>query len=253
MCCNKFFHFLWSFKPVILLYYSLFREYASLLDAMAIEVAIQESYECDWHCIDLDQGIWGDQNSCSWYGYSATDACYPLGTPSTTISVCFEEFKRNGIAITVWVILSISSLYGLIIFVKLFLKSPTYKTLGYYAFLHQSKKSKDFKYYVRFMFGVILLQIFLLFFGMVYIKITTGFLLTQVIATAFACMIISGFAVAELRTTNEIHFKYDIPDDDIILSPPRCGLITADDMFERLEEAVTVYVMTRKIKLLSGY
>eukprot|EP01084_Bolivina_argentea_P240801 404420_1 len=122
-----------------------------------------------------------------------------------------------------------------------------------------TKRMKYFRYYVRGMYGMIGLMVVMYFIGFLNHYGQTGAVESSFIGTVFSTIVISRIAVSQLRTTNEIHFTYDIPQNNehdftkpILLTTPKkcCGVITAEDMFERLEEAVSVYSITNNDYLL---
>ena len=105
------------------------------------------------------------------------------------------------------------------------------------------------------MYYVVGTLIFIYIIGCFIVLAVTGIFLTSFLGSVFSAMLLSGIAAAELRTTNEIHFKYEMPDDQdaefsqpiyLVCNKKFCGmtLITAEDMFETLEEAVSVYSIT---------
>eukprot|EP01083_Nonionella_stella_P155311 501610_1 len=239
LCLRKVFHFGYSFKPMLLLFYALYSDVSGLLDDMVVSGAG-----------DLTESIPLDDGACD------------VGEPQI-LALCRDSFSAHPLYLSALFIIVCASVYGFIVFVYSLCKSPTYHTLSYYAFLVMTKRQRYFRIFLKTMYGVLVLLLLMYIIGIIVLLFRMGTFSTDFVSSVFSTLFISGIAVSELRTTNEIHFEYEIVDmkekDSAFVKPIYllplpcccgCSLETAEDMFERLEEAVSVYAVTKQSYLL---
>eukprot|EP01084_Bolivina_argentea_P304895 526655_1 len=238
LCLRKVFHFGYSFKPMLLLFYALYSDVSGLLDDMVVSGAG-----------DLTESI-------------PLDGACDVGEPQI-LALCRDSFSAHPLYLSALFIIVCASVYGFIVFVYSLCKSPTYHTLSYYAFLVMTKRQRYFRIFLKTMYGVLVLLLLMYIIGIIVLLFRMGTFSTDFVSSVFSTLFISGIAVSELRTTNEIHFEYEIVDmkekDSAFVKPIYllplpcccgCSLETAEDMFERLEEAVSVYAVTKQSYLL---
>jgi len=172
--------------------------------------------------------------------------------------ICDDTDQGKVIVYSGYLLVGLSSIYAICILLYVFCRAPKYGTVDYYAYLVMVKRAKYFKRFIRFMYVIIALILILFLLLLIWYYIVSENFLPEVIGQIVSTLILSGLSVAELRRTNEINFKYDIPDNKdqdfskpIYLSPKCCcNCVTAEDFFEQLEEAVLVYSVTGNSKLL---
>lgn len=259
MCC-KLFHFLWSFKPMILLFYALYSSINDCLDKLVYgnaKATEDNRYGCDswdsyWDQPWCNPNILADQWDCS----SGTDG--EINRAKIWV-ICSETDQGDIVKIVGYILVALSSFYALCVLLYAFIKAPKFRTLEYYAHIVMIKRAKYFKVFLRFMYVIIILVMLLFLVLLFWYYAVSDYFLPEVIGSIFSTLILSGLSVSELRKTNEINFKYEIPDENdkdfskpIYLSSRCCSCITAEDFFERLEEAVLVYSVTGNNTLLKS-
>eukprot|EP01084_Bolivina_argentea_P043120 79464_1 len=248
MC--KLLHYTWSLKAMILLLYASWNDFNSLLTDMQIENA-------EHHMDDLANDVHCYSGGDFYVDYQCFEGFSGIMGPPKIVPLCPHSYENSPLTWIARVMIIIGSIYAVLVFLYGFIKSPKFGTLDYYAYMVMMKRMKFFKRFVKIMYVLLGLQVLLWIGGffMVYTQ-DGGLILKGIIQNVFATIVISGIAVSELRTTNEINFKYEMPETDekhiFLKSTCCCGctLVTAEQMFERLEEAVSYCSITNDNRLL---
>ena len=216
MLC-KFLHFIFSFKAMVLLFYSLYSDYTGLLRNMAMEQARASSQE-------FQESLDAQQSNGNYYNYG-TDSDF-IGTHEScddgtggsrndgeALIVCWNTFTHHPVAIIGYIIIIFSSVYGVAVLCYALWKSPVFASIEYYAYMVMTKRQKYFRRFVKIMYGVIGSLVCVYLVGMILVFAIAGVLLTTFLGSVFSTLLLAGIAATELRTTNEISFRYEIPDD----------------------------------------
>eukprot|EP01084_Bolivina_argentea_P043119 79461_1 len=247
MC--KLLHYTWSLKAMILLLYASWNDFNSLLTDMQIQHA-------EYYMQDLVDSVYCHEGGDFTIYYECEEPLSGTKSPPKVVPICADAYANSPLFWIGRVMIIIGSIYAVLVFLYGFIKSPKFGTLDYYAYMVMMKRMKFFKRFVKIMYVLIVLQVLLWFCVFFLLMLYDGQVLTGIIQAVAATIIISGIAVSELRTTNEINFKYEMPETDqkyIYLKSTCCcccTLVTAEQMFERLEEAVSYCSITDNNRLL---